>query len=170
MKPFVVTKVWARNDIKAKELVIFPDASEIKDRYWTVAKSTICHGAEEIHPQRKSLAIDGRLRGVPEDGKPYSIFFVIERVPEEKEPNLVQCYAEVKMHLKIDIPITATGKVKSETAEPPMPRMPYITNPKKIEAGSKLTVAIDAEIEKLAKAAKAAKIKAFISKITRKRI
>ena len=151
-------------------MVIFPDASEIKDRYWTVAKSTICHGAEEIHPQRKSLAIDGRLRGVPEDGKPYSIFFVIERVPEENEPNLVQCYAEVKMHLKIDIPLTATGKVKSETAEPPMPRMPYITNPKKIEAGSKLTVAIDAEIEKLAKAAKAAKIKAFISKITRKRI
>ena len=67
-----------------KELVIFPDASEVKDRYWTVAKSTICHGAEEIHPERQSLAIDGRLRAVPEDRKTYSIFSSSSASPKSK--------------------------------------------------------------------------------------
>ena len=70
--------------------MIWPEAPEIKDRFWTQGKSVLCPGpgGEAYHPEGKQWVLDGRLRsGMPDptaaktewEKKSGSIFFLVER-------------------------------------------------------------------------------------------
>ena len=70
--------------MKPKEILIWPEHPEIKDRFWTLGKTVICEGGHVWHPEGKHIVLDGRLRSaLPEPGdkegvdrKPASLFFL----------------------------------------------------------------------------------------------
>ena len=86
--------------MKPKEILIWPEHPEIKDRFWTLGKTVICEGGHCAHPEGKHIVLDGRLRSaLPEPGdkegvdkKPASLFFLLPRrkaeVGAELTPNL----------------------------------------------------------------------------------
>ena len=150
--------MWTKRAFKAGELRIFPDATEIKDRYWTVGRSAFCWRGEEKHPDRKPVVIDGRLRANP-DAQAVSIFFCVKRVdPEVETPNLVQSYAKLTCDLHVEL--ENAGNPKDEVLHPDFVDTPFLVNPKKIDADVMLTVAHDWNVAKLAKEASEARKKA----------
>ena len=44
-----------------------PDTNELKDGYWTIGRSVVIHNTALLHPGKKHVALDGRVRSVPSD-------------------------------------------------------------------------------------------------------
>ena len=64
------------------------------------------------HPIKTTaaLVLDGRLRSMPSDVRPISLFFAIERASDPEAANLTYRYIKVSAQLNFDMPNVNTGK------------------------------------------------------------
>ena len=51
----------------------------VQDCYWTVGRSVLVGNSMDLHPEKKWLAIDGRLRTVPKDNRSFGLFWSLTR-------------------------------------------------------------------------------------------
>ncbi len=72
-------EVWANRSFKERTLVLAPDCTEWKDKYWTYGRSNVVKQTADLHPQGKCIGLDGRLRNNPTEARPFSLFFAVER-------------------------------------------------------------------------------------------
>ena len=128
--------VWAHRDFAAHDLVLLPDTNEIKDRFWTLGRSSLIKGSDAIMPQGKHLALDGRCRSVPSALRPFALFFAIERTSEKAKVNLVTHYGSLSGKLSIQLP--NSEKVDRVLKAKEFGEVPVLTNPKKIKKGTRL--------------------------------
>ena len=56
----------------------FADAHH-QDAYWTTGRSVLLGGASSLHPSRKHIAIDGRVRSVPSADRVFALYWAISR-------------------------------------------------------------------------------------------
>ena len=51
----------------------------VQDCYLTVGRSVLAGNSMDLHPEKKWLAIDGRLRTVPKDNRSFGLFWSLTR-------------------------------------------------------------------------------------------
>jgi len=57
-----------------------------------------------LHPQQANLVLDGRLRALPCETRPFSLFFAITRSDDRDKANMTLSYTSVKQTLQVTIP------------------------------------------------------------------
>ena len=146
-------EAWTRRDFAAHTLRLFAERPEVKDRYWTAHRAVYCPRGNELHPEKKHIVLDGRLRADPSDGKLFSFLYLVKTVQPESESastaNLE--VAEANMTFSVDIEFT---KGKPKTLKAPGPALPglcFLTNPKKVEANTMLVALKDTRLDKIIK-------------------
>ena len=145
--------VWTLIEFKKGKLQLFPNTTEIKDRYCTQGRA--CLTKTDNLAKGKNLALDGRLASKVPEGqveadqvKPFSLFWVIPRTIEKASSNLVLEYAKCTCDIKVTV--GAGSKRNFENSE--SMDIPYLCNPKDIAAGTKLAALDDLALHKICKA------------------
>ena len=113
-----------------------------------------CPRANDLHPEKKHVVLDGRLRADPTGGKLFSLLFLVHSVaPDSDSASTANLeVAEAKLNISVDIEFTKAGKPKCvNTKGPTLPSICFLTNPKKIEAGTMLVALSDMRLQKLVK-------------------
>lgn len=146
------TEIWTLKDFPQHKLAFGPEANEIKDRNWSQSRAALVKFDVGLHPQKLNLVIDGRLRSAVSEARPFSIFFAVTRVNEEKDANLTLGYAEVGVRVSIKLPWTAKEKVHNAYDET-LPQVPIMYNKHKIKAHTRLTCTADLDLKKITEAA-----------------
>ena len=59
-------EVWTMRAFDAETLLLVPETSEYKDRYWTAQRCVWLENSPNLHPNHKHMVLDGRLRANPE--------------------------------------------------------------------------------------------------------
>lgn len=136
------TEVWTNRDFKAKEIEFAPDSTEFRDRYWSQKISVLAKNGDRLHPDRKHLVIESRLRTTIAADKHFSFFFVVTRSAEDSECNMAVEYCESLIKATVKFPYEKTPRV-TEYAADDLPQVPIMYNPKKIGKGTKLVAPYD---------------------------
>jgi hypothetical protein len=110
-------EVFAARDFPAYTLMLAPDCTEFKDKYWTQNRSVLVKAAAALHPEKKHVVLDGRLRSVPTDARPMSLFFVVARSQDEAICNLHTDYVCTEIAVKIQFPMAPKKKAFTENFE-----------------------------------------------------
>ena len=157
--------VYAARKFAAKTLILAPDTLEVKDRYYTLGRCSYVRGGNGLHPQRKDIVLDGRLRSKISDLRPFSLFFLVRRATSDDKPNLVVDYAPVDISTNITLPSKRKiSSVYQEADNGGGVAVPIMFNPKDIPKHARLVVGAELALNKLeeteAKAKQAAAKKA----------
>ena len=148
-------ELWTLKDFKAGEIMFAPESTEMKSLFWTKGRSALVKNTCTKVNLGRSLVLDGRVRGSPDGKSGFALFWVVTRTPEsdpeaKKKNNLELTYVDIK--LRMEMKHDGPGKDKVIEKDPDhMPSFPILTNPKKILKNTLLSVAEDADLEKLAK-------------------
>ena len=158
-------EVWTLVDFAPGELVFGPETNEWKDTHWSQKASALLRFDTTLHPERKQLVLDGRLRVTPTaDGRSFSILFVVTRVENEKETNMQFQYIDVQSTATIKLPVPGPAAkctfkdVVIPSADIKLPSIPIMWNPKKIGKHTMLTCGLDVDLQKLNKKTAAARV------------
>ena len=54
----------------------------LEDAYWTTGRSVLLGQSNMLHPEKKWLAVDGRVRAVPSKDRAFALFWAITRTQE----------------------------------------------------------------------------------------
>ena len=142
--------VYAARKFAANTLVLAPDTLEVKDRYYTLGRCSFVRGGNQLHPMRKDIVLDGRLRSKISDLRPFSLFFLVKRATSDDKPNLVVDYAPVEISTNITLPtkrkLSSTYKEADHSGGIALPIM---FNPKDIPKHARLLVGSEVELDKL---------------------
>jgi hypothetical protein len=154
-------EVWTLRHFAAKELVLSPVTTEVKEGLWT-RTSAVFLGVPQAgpgkHPEGKMLALDGRGRanlaaaGVGDSQERFgNLFWAVERSTDKGLSNLV--IDQVPWSLQVNLKIPGSKKRKADVAWPEedLPKLPLMLNPEAIPKHTKLVVFIDAATEKALK-------------------
>ena len=145
-----IYEVWAHRDFNVGGLTFAPETSELKDRYWQQSgRAVVCGNGSKLHPEKKSWVLDGRLRGHPSESRPFSLFWLPQRLPaaETKDANLAYGFAEIAIGVEITLP-TKRKLSEDMSSSTNILQIPVMYNPKKIKAGTLLTVPEDENLKK----------------------
>ena len=144
-------EVYAHRDFQAYSLLLAPDCTEFKDKYWTQTRSVLVINGADLHPDHKHIVLDGRLRSVPCDSRPMALFFVVTRSKEPHECNMTVDYCATEISCKITLPFPAVKKraISQIYEEAQTPQIPIMFNKKLIKKGTKLVCGVDCELERL---------------------
>jgi hypothetical protein len=96
-----VFEVWTAREFPANSLILAPECSEIKDKYWTQGRSAMTRNGSSHHPENKQIVLDGRLRSSPSEVRPCSVFFVVQRSMKTEECNLKMDYTSLEISAKV---------------------------------------------------------------------
>ncbi len=139
-------EVWTARDFDKLEIHLTAEGPTVMDVYWRQTRSVLVPESTQLHPLKKHVALDGRLRTAPSPTKFFSLFFTIRRSKDPKECNLVTGVATLSGSVKVNLPNTKTPytfDVKEELCP-----IPLIFNNAPIKAGSQLIVLEDDELNK----------------------
>ena len=53
-----------------------------EDSYWTTGRSVLLENSSKLHPDRKWLAVDGRVRATPVEGRGFGLFWAMTRTQD----------------------------------------------------------------------------------------
>jgi hypothetical protein len=137
-------EVWTLRPFGKGEIAFAPETNQFMDRNWCQATSALVRHDNSLHPQKLNLVLDGRLRHMPNDQRPFSLFFAVTRVQEPTEANMRFQHAEVTITSKVTLPHVAHMNAIDST---PLPQVPFMVNMTKIEAHKKLTCTLDVELQ-----------------------
>ena len=145
-------RVYTGRDFKANEIVFVADATEIRQRSYTLTKQVLIGDGHLLNHQKKHITVDGRLRSVPSDVRCFAPFFAVERADEKT--NMVIQNAETNIQVDVTMPWKKTKNVvsykKGATAgENASCGIPVMYNPKPIKKNTRLFVGQDAELQRL---------------------
>lgn len=150
VKRGAAVEVWTARKFKAHELMLAPETTEFKDKYWTGNRAVIAGNTETLNPVRdrsmpKSILCDGRLRAtLDKSGRGFALFWLVEHAETLKTANLVLHTAESQQTSTITLP---GGKVVTKKwATDDLPQLQIMTNPKAINANVQLLCAPDAKL------------------------
>ena len=149
-------EVWTLVPFKAGKLVLTPYTTEIKDRYWTMGRSTSLKSTSV--PKGKNLAIDGRLyskvpqgtgdkAGEAEQKASFSLYWAIERTQSKAEANLSLEYASVKIAMQVEM---AHGQTPKGDNKDDALHVPYLVNAKEVPAKTRLVTFDDRQLQRIA--------------------
>ena len=127
-------ELWSKRDFAPRTLVLVPDSTEIKPRFWTANRGAVCKGSDKLLKEakdRRPLVIDGRVRAVPEEGKAFAPFWLVQRKDGVKANMSIE-YVALKgcMTMAFETPKVADRKM--EWADGDLPSVPVLINLKKI--------------------------------------
>ena len=138
-------EVWTKRDFEAYEILLAPHSSQLKDTHLTgsahagVALPLNGRGA---HPDRTSLALDGRLRNLmakegalEEQQHQGSLYWLVTRTSDPAEANLDTENMTFNQKTEVTISGPALKRRKLgpvEWAASEMPSIPVLTNKKPI--------------------------------------
>ena len=141
-------EVWTAKAFKAGSLMISPLSSEIKDRFWTQGRASLVDNSAALNRDgQKSFVIDGRLRASPPSadtavpGRSFSLFWVIERLTDEKECNMTSQVTSANLNFTVTLPQQAVAS-SIEVAPAEMPQIQIMYNPQDLKKHTRL-VALD---------------------------
>ena len=97
-------EVWTRRPFKARELVLCPSTTEMKDTYYTSGLSYACKYSNTLHPSSKFVAVDGRLRQAPTEDRSFSMFFAMARTTDKSQVNMVLHDCDISLKATIKLP------------------------------------------------------------------
>jgi hypothetical protein len=144
------TEVWAMRAFKACEILLCPETTELKDVYWTQNKSVKVMNAELLHPDKRPIALDGRLRSTPNEGRMLSLFFCVSRCKESSDEaaacNMRIHYPSVSCAVELDFALP-TGKKRQHSIafkQQQTPQVPVMFNPAGVKAHTMLMCLDDA--------------------------
>jgi hypothetical protein len=147
-------EVWTLKAFDPHAIVLLPDTHAVLDRMYTQNRSSLVRGGDKLHPQKKQLVLDGRLRNKPNmDSRPFSLFFVVDRTEEPSAANLHMGVISPKIDFKMSIAGgTNLQRVLDGQSEGVNANVgiPYMFNPKKIEKHTCLFALHEPELSKLA--------------------
>ena len=139
-------EVWTNRAFKANELILGPDTTEIKDRYFTHNRSVRVPGSQNQLPQNKekgmeakALVLDGRLRSAPDKAKdrPFSLFFCVGKAALAKDANMDFTTTDLSITFTLKLPGAKVAS-SSTLGNSQAPQVPIMHNPQKIPAKTKL--------------------------------
>lgn len=115
-----------------------PITTEVKDCRYTRFRSTLVKHSANLHPHAKHLALDGRLRALPDTEKDRycTLYFAVSRAtePDDEGINMLVDYCKVDLQIRGHVP-GAKGVQTIERSHDKLPGVPIMTNPKKARAG-----------------------------------
>lgn len=158
------TSVYTGRDFEANTLVLGPDTLEVKDRYYTQGRASYLRGGDSVHPKKKDLVLDGRLRSRVTGLRPVSLFFVVDRLASSDDGHATMKiqYANIEVSAKITLPtkrkLSCLYKEGNGEAESPNVGIPIMFNAKAIKKHTKLTVHTETEISRIEEKEKKAKV------------
>jgi hypothetical protein len=140
-------QVWTLKDFKAGSLVLIPETTECKARFYTSGRSVICKNtADPLSDDKRPFVLDGRVRGVPNSKSSFSVFWLIERIDQVKDVNMSLIYSEISIKTHIDI---AGRTYMHELGSAEMPSVPVLVNQKKLAKHTQLFAKIDKDLSTL---------------------
>ena len=153
-------EVWTRRAFSAGSLILTPQTTEYKDRYFTYSRSVLAKSPEEHVGKR--IVLDGRLYGMPTEARSFSLFFAVQRSDDADQCNLQQSFSEISLQADISLPALADNNKRKHLAmkfgSDELAQMPIITNPKHIKKGVRLVCSTDLELKALHEAHQKAQI------------
>ena len=155
-------ELWTHRDFAANTLVLAPLTTEMKDRMWTYTKSVLVANTAPLHPERKHVVLDGRLRSDVKEGKNGVLFFMVEKSDDKAIANMQIDVVEASTSVSLKMPWQKVEKEATKKKEE-LPGIPIMYNPKKIQKGQKLICFDDHSLEKLHKKEKTSEMKAKLS-------
>ncbi len=168
-------EVWTLRDFKAGEIMLGPDTNHLMDRMYTMGRSSLLRGADLMHPQKKHMVLDGRMRHKVTELRPFSLFFVVTRAEKDQKSNLDVGFASSKITVDTDLPgpgkrkyhrICSEGADTSDVNRSLNCGIPVMFNPKTIAKDTMLVVKYDEELSKIEQKEKD-KVKAEAKKLAR---
>ena len=73
-----------------------------QDAYWTVGRSVLVKNTSSLHPHKKHIALDGRVRSLPTDTRTFALFWTVTRTSDKGEANMELSTATVTANIKIE--------------------------------------------------------------------
>ena len=97
-------EIWTNRDFPAMSLVLAPECSEIKDKYWTAGRSVMAKNGSALHPGpgKKHVVLDGRLRGGVNQDRVFSPFFAVTRDSDAKKTNMITDYVKTTIGAEVN--------------------------------------------------------------------
>ena len=143
-------ELYTLKEFKAGSLVLTPDSTEIKPRFWTANRGAICRGTEKLlgGKDRRPLVLDGRVRSSIAEDKTFALFWVVGRTEEAKKANLVIDYVKVTGEVQVSLK-TLADKLSHEIKDDDLPEIPVLINPKKIAKHTLLLAEYDLGLKAL---------------------
>jgi hypothetical protein len=143
-------EVWTLRAFKAGALLMTPETTEIKPRFWTKDRGAIVRGSERLTPgkDRRPLVLDGRIRGAIAQNKSFSMFWMVQRSDDDTEHNMVMEYPVVTASVDVSLG-SIKRKISNDWPKDMFPQCPILINPKKIDASKRLVTAEDEELKEL---------------------
>jgi hypothetical protein len=145
-------EVWTHRNFAAGELVLCPEASEIKTRMWTQGRSALLKLGKsdtdilKLNGDGRNVVIDGRLRSVPQETRAFSLFWVVQRAP--KNCNMAVEFATISCNASLNIP-GSKKRAAIVVDDDEMPAIPMMFNPKPLPKGTQLLVDEDREAKRI---------------------
>jgi hypothetical protein len=151
-------EVWTMRAFDAHEIFFVPDTHAVLDRMYTQGRSSLIRGGERLHPQKKQLVLDGKLRSRPGlESRPFAMFFIVDRTEDPKLANLDMGVASPSIEFKMSLPghanlrrLLTSGSAAASGSGDANKGVPYMFNPKKIEKHTRLVALHEVELSKIA--------------------
>ena len=147
-------EVWTQKAFKPLELMFLPQATEIKARFYTMARSVIAKNTlDAASKDKRPFVIDGRVRGnpSPDSKSKFGLFWLVQRLekddPAKKDINMTLQYTTFGFKGTLGM---GGGKYeKYDVDADAMPEIGMLVNPNKIPAHTRLLAAEDQAIKEL---------------------
>ena len=135
-------------------MLLSPDTLEVKDWYFTLGRTSFTQGGSSLHPSNKDFVLDGRMRAKVSDLRPFSLFFMVDRIDDEDiMASLSIKYTTVHAGVLITLPtkrkIACVYQEKPADGEMGNIGVPVMFNVKDIQKHEKLVVRSETELSKL---------------------
>ena len=143
-------EVYANRNFAKGELMLAPDATELRDRAYSGLKCAWVGNVADVHPEKRHIVIDGRMCSQVADTKTFALFWLIPKGETAKECNCVVKHLNMSVTVFTDaaklgalFKTLETEKGVEHDANT-FPQVPIITNSRIIPKGEKFVVWEDA--------------------------
>jgi hypothetical protein len=151
VKRGAVFEVWTLREFKANSLVLVPETTEIKPRFYTNNRSAIAKNTvDPMSLDKRPFVLDGRVRANPSsDSKSkFGLFWVVQRStePNDKEVNMDLVYTTCSLKATLHI---GEKIITQDWNQDDLPSLPVLMNVKKIPKHTRLVAKEDMELKRL---------------------
>ena len=151
-------QLWTLVDFKAGSLVLVPETTELKPRFYTVGegRSVVCKNVTDPSMDKRPFVMDGRARAAPHSKSSCALFWMVERTDENKKVNLVAKQAQTSIKTTV---VIGDKTYEQACGHSQMPGIPVLVNEKKISKHTRLFAKTDSEVQQLCDKQMAADLK-----------
>ena len=141
--------LYTHRAFKAGELALAPETLDWKTRLWTNTRSVLTKHPATLHPEHKFFVMYGKLRSVPSDVRPFSLFFIVRATSMKSIANTVMEYPAVSATVTI-AGLSKRRKVEVPWNQEDWPSVPVMLNQEDIPASTLLQYFDDKSLSKYA--------------------